>query len=188
MPPAMPPAMGGGFGGGGGAARPSVEELPCATCMACPCTCGPPASGPAESDPGYSAWRNVMEHLSSGSRMNLQNNGPQAEANPMYRQSVEGVCVPFNRGFCRKGESCKYDHRYTPGAMEVAAYSEPSTIRREDLNRAARPKKLKPCFDLLRKGACARGANCPFSHEDPAKLKDEHKPPCFAFQQMTLPP
>ncbi|KAK7248838.1 RNA binding protein [Aureococcus anophagefferens] len=161
-------------------AAPPKDELPCATCYECPCQCAPAGgpAAPAPSDPAYDAWKAVMGHLESGSRLNETWTNAPADQNPLYRQNVDGVCVPYNRGNCRKGERCKYDHRFTPAAMAVANYVEPRTLTREELARG-RPARRKPCFDFVRKGKCDRGDHCPYSHEDPAMLKDEDKKPCF---------
>ena len=82
----------------------------------------------------------------------------------MHRRGhVKGVCVAFNRGYCRRGDDCRYEHAFTEEARAVAAATTFVDVREIPAAQLGKQKK-QPCFDLKHKGFCGRGAACPFAH------------------------
>ena len=77
---------------------------------------------------------------------------------------VMGVCVAFNRGYCRRGDNCRYEHAFTREAQEVAAATTFVDVREIPAAQVGRQPRKQPCFDLKHKGFCGRGAACPFAH------------------------
>ena len=83
----------------------------------------------------------------------------------MHRRGhVKGVCVAFNRGYCRRGDDCRYEHAFTKEAVEVAAATKFVDVREIPAAQVGKQPKRQPCFDLKHKGFCTRGAACPFAH------------------------
>ena len=74
------------------------------------------------------------------------------------------MCVAFNRGYCRRGDDCRYEHAFTEEAREVAAATTFVDVREIPSSQIGKQPKKQPCFDLKHKGFCARGAACPFAH------------------------
>ena len=83
----------------------------------------------------------------------------------MHRRGhVKGVCVAYNRGYCRRGDECRYEHAFTKEAKEVAAATTFVDVREIPSSQIGKQPKRQPCFDLKHKGFCGRGAACPFAH------------------------
>ena len=134
---------------------PAPEDVPCATCMECPCACAARAD-----DARAKALEAVKAHTSAPQAYSI------AEAVPVdqsRRGQVKGVCVAFNRGYCRRGDDCRYEHAFTEEARVVAAATTFVDVREIPASQMGKQKK-QPCFDLKHKGFCGRGAACPFAH------------------------
>jgi len=123
--------------------------------MECPCACAARAD-----DARAKALEAVKAHTAAPQSYSI------AEAVPVdqsRRGQVKGVCVAFNRGFCRRGDHCRYEHAFTKEAREVAAATTFVDVREIPAAQLGKQKK-QPCFDLKHKGFCGRGAACPFAH------------------------
>jgi len=160
------------------------EDLPCATCYACPCECALATAAVDGSDKAQEALKAVQAHLADTRGIaSLKNARDPTEANPAYRKSVAGVCVAYNRGHCPKGANCKFAHEITVAAREVALFAEPKTIPKDKINKQRDARSLRPCMNLFSRGRCDAGDACPFSHAPPATLHDRDKMPCFDMRR-----
>jgi hypothetical protein len=123
--------------------------------MECPCACAARAD-----DARAKALEAVKAHTAAPQAYSI------AEAVPVdqsRRGQVKGVCVAFNRGYCRRGDDCRYEHAFTEEARAVAAATTFVDVREIPSSQIGRQRK-QPCFDLKHKGYCTRGAACPFAH------------------------
>ena len=80
---------------------PAPEAVPCATCMECPCACAARAD-----DARAKALEAVKAHTAVPQKYSHQEK-PTAEIQSR-RGHVKGVCVAYNRGYCRRGDDCRY--------------------------------------------------------------------------------
>ena len=136
---------------------PPPEDMPCATCMECPCACA------ARTDYARAkALEAVKAHTAVPQKYSHQEK-PAAEIQSR-RGHVMGVCVAFNRGYWRRGDDCRYEHAFTKEAREVAAATTFVDVREIPSSQIGKQPKKQPCFDLKHKGFCGRGAACPFAH------------------------
>ena len=91
---------------------------------------------------------------------------------PLDRSSAEGgdegnknICHLWSMKRCPYGDDCKFQH-----VGEGACIDKPKDLA--PLSKAERDKKKK-CFSFKKKGKCAKGDACPFSHDvNPAKQDD----------------
>ena len=134
---------------------PAPEDVPCATCMECPCACAARAD-----DARAKALEAVKAHTAVPQKYRVAEEVPVDQSR---RGHVMGVCVAYNRGYCRRGDDCRYEHAFTKEAREVAAATTFVDVREIPSSQINRPRK-QPCFDLKHKGYCTRGAACPFAH------------------------
>ena len=135
---------------------PPPEDMPCATCMNCPCACAARAD-----DARAKALEAVKAHTAAPQKYTVAEEVP---ADQSRRGHVKGVCVAFNRGYCRRGDDCRYEHAFTEDARVVAAATTFVDVREIPSSQIGRQPKKQPCFDLKHKGFCGRGAACPFAH------------------------
>ena len=91
------------------------------------------------------------------------------------------ICHNFARyGKCDRGDSCRFQHvlqnvpdkNKAPSAQD-GDKSQPQQAGHAPAPAPATPErsskgggKKKPCFQFIEHGTCARGASCPFSHDD----------------------
>jgi len=86
---------------------------------------------------------------------------------PLDRSSEDdegnkNICHLWSMKRCPYGDDCKFRHVGEGGCIEATAKDAP-------LSKAERDKKKK-CFSFKKKGECAKGDACPFSHDvNPAK-------------------
>ena len=137
-------------------AAPPPADVPCATCMECPCACAARAD-----DARAKALEAVKAHTAAPQKYTVAEEVPVDQSR---RGHVMGVCVAFNRGYCRRGDDCRYEHAFTKEAREVAAATTFVDVREIPSSPIGKQPKKQPCFDLKHKGFCARGAACPFAH------------------------
>ena len=135
------------------------EDVPCATCMECPCACAARADE-AQSEAQAKALEAVKAHTAVPQKYRVAEEVPVDQSR---RGHVMGVCVAYNRGYCRRGDDCRYEHAFTKEAREVAAATTFVDVREIPAAQLGKQKK-QPCFDLKHKGFCTRGAACPFAH------------------------
>ena len=135
---------------------PPPEDVPCATCMNCPCVCAAKAD-----DAQARALEAVKAHTAVPQKYSHHEDVPVDRSRQGH---VMGVCVAFNRGYCRRGDDCRYEHAFTEEAREVAAATTFVDVREIPSSQIGRQPKKQPCFDLKHKGFCGRGAACPFAH------------------------
>ena len=134
---------------------PPPEDVPCATCMECPCACAARGRRRASESEAVKAHTAVPQKYSHHEDVPVDRS----------RQGhVMGVCVAFNRGYCRRGDDCRYEHAFTKEAREVAAATTFVDVREIPSSQIGKQPKKQPCFDLKHKGFCGRGAACPFAH------------------------
>ena len=135
---------------------PPPEDVPCATCMECPCVCAAKAD-----DAQARALEAVKAHTAVPQKYSHHEDVPVDRSRQGH---VMGVCVAFNRGYCRRGDDCRYEHAFTKEAREVAAATTFVDVREIPSSQIGKQPKKQPCFDLKHKGFCGRGAACPFAH------------------------
>ena len=135
-------------------------DVPCATCMECPCACAARADE-AQSEAQAKALEAVKAHTAAPQKYSHTEVVPVDQSR---RGHVKGVCVAFNRGYCRRGDDCRYEHAFTKEAREVAAATTFVDVREIPASQIGKQQKKQPCFDLKHKGFCTRGAACPFAH------------------------
>jgi hypothetical protein len=138
------------------APAPPPEDVPCATCMECPCACTARAD-----DARAKALEAVKAHTAAPQKYSHHEDVPVDQSR---RGHVKGVCVAYNRGYCRRGDDCRYEHAFTEEARVVAAATTFVDVREIPSSQIGRQPKKQPCFDLKHKGYCTRGAACPFAH------------------------
>ena len=139
---------------------PPPEDVPCATCMECPCACAARADE-AQAEAQAKALEAVKAHTAAPQKYSHTVVVPVDQSR---RGHVKGVCVAFNRGYCRRGDDCRYEHAFTKEAVEVAAATKFVDVREIPAAQVGKQPKRQPCFDLKHKGFCGRGAACPFAH------------------------
>jgi hypothetical protein len=135
---------------------PAPEDVPCATCMNCPCVCAARAD-----DARAQALEAVQAHTAVPQKYSHHEDVPVDRSRQGH---VMGVCVAFNRGYCRRGDNCRYEHAFTEEARAVAAATTFVDVREIPSSQIGRQPRKQPCFDLKHKGYCTRGAACPFAH------------------------
>ena len=135
---------------------PPPEDVPCATCMNCPCVCAATAAAAQAR-----ALEAVNAHTAVPQKYSHHEDVPVDRSRQGH---VMGVCVAFNRGYCRRGDDCRSEHAFTKEAREVAAATTFVDVREIPSSQIGRQPKKQPCFDLKHKGFCGRGAACPFAH------------------------
>ena len=131
---------------------PPPEDVPCATCMECPCACAARAD-----DAQAKALEAVKAHTAVPQKYSHHEDVPVDRSRQGH---VMGVCVAFNRGYCRRGDDCRYEHAFTKEAREVAAATTFVDVREIPSSQIGRQPRKQPCFDLKHKGFCQRGAAC----------------------------
>lgn len=96
------------------------------------------------------------------------NRGKKGNARPppvkeKERERESDRCIDFSKGFCRRGNACRFVHegRSAERAPERSSASGSSTGRRE------------PCKDFAY-GKCRRGDHCKYLHEDGPAEHDPH--------------
>ena len=136
------------------------EDVPCATCMECPCACAARADE-AQSEAQAKALEAVKAHTAVPQKYSHHEDVPVDRSRQGH---VMGVCVAFNRGYCRRGDDCRYEHAFTEEARAVAAATTFVDVREIPSSQIGRQPRKQPCFDLKHKGFCGRGAACPFAH------------------------
>ena len=141
-------------------AAPPPADVPCATCMECPCACAARADE-AQAEAQAKALEAVKAHTAAPQKYSHTEVVPVDQSR---RGHVKGVCVAFNRGYCRRGDDCRYEHAFTKEAVEVAAATKFVDVREIPAAQIGKQQKKQPCFDLKHKGFCGRGAACPFAH------------------------
>ena len=135
---------------------PLPSEIPCATCMNCPCEC---------TDDRAKALAAVTHVMNTPRELRLHASLAEETAIDKQRRGhVRGVCVPFNRGWCRRGEDCHYEHSFTREAREIAEATKRVEVKEIPAAEINKVRKKQPCFDLKHKGFCGRGAKCPYAH------------------------
>jgi hypothetical protein len=73
------------------------EDVPCATCMECPCACAARAD-----DARAKALEAVKAHTAVPQKYSHHEDVPVDRSRQGH---VMGVCVAFNRGYCRRGDN-----------------------------------------------------------------------------------
>ena len=80
------------------------RRTPCATCMECPCACAARAD-----DARAASLEAVKAHTAVPQKYRVAEEVPVDQS----RSGPRHVCVAYNRGYCRRGYDCRYEHAFS---------------------------------------------------------------------------